>query len=192
MSLKYCVIYGSVREKRQGIKGALFIINQLKDRGHEVKFLDAKEVDLPFLDKIYKEFESGSAPENMEKAAATLRWADAFVIVTGEYNHGLPPALKNLLDHFQKEYFFKPSGIASYSAGAMGGVRAAMHIRNVLGELGMPSIPSIYAMPVVQKSVDEEGNALEEKYNKRICKFLDELEWYTRALKNERDKGLPY
>lgn len=192
MSLKYCVIYGSVREKRQGIKGALLMVNQLKDRGHEVRLLDAKEVGLPFLDKMYKEFDSGSAPENMEKAAKTLRWADAFVIVTGEYNHGLPPALKNLLDHFQKEYFFKPSAIACYSAGAMGGVRAAMHARNVLGELGMPSIPSIYAMPVIQKSVDESGNILEEKYLKRLGKFLDELEWYARALKNEREKGLPY
>lgn len=54
----------------------------------------------------------------MEKLHQILESADGFIIVTGEYNHSIPPALKNLSDHFQTEYYFKPSGIVSYSAGA--------------------------------------------------------------------------
>ena len=56
-----------------------------------------------------------------------------FAIVSGEYNHGIPPGLKNLLDHFLEEYFFRPSAIVCYSAGQFGGVRAAMQLRAECG-----------------------------------------------------------
>ena len=68
------------------------------------------------------------------RSGRLYRGADGFVGVSGEYNHGIPPALKNLLDHFLEEYFFRPSGIACYSAGAFGGVRAAMQLRMSLAE----------------------------------------------------------
>src|SRR3546814_18651840 len=79
-----------------------------------------------------------------KRVLATLyRRADGFLIVSAEYNHGIPPALKNLLDHFLEEYFWRPSAIACYSAGQFGGVRAAMQLRSTLAELGMPSIPRL-------------------------------------------------
>ena len=77
------------------------------------------------------------------------------MIVSGEYNHSIPPALTNLLDHFLEECFWRPSAIACYSAGAFGGVRAAMQLRATLAELGMPSIPSIHPMPKVQDQFDD-------------------------------------
>jgi NAD(P)H-dependent FMN reductase len=83
----------------------------------------------------------------LEELAQLYRGADGFVIVAGEYNQGIRPGLGNLLDHFLEEYFFRPSAIACYSAGAFGGVRAAMALRMTLAELGMPSIPSILPMP---------------------------------------------
>jgi len=142
---------------------------------------------LPFLDKMYKEYEEGQAPEMIEKVAQIIKKADAFAVVTGEYNHGIPPVLKNMLDHYQAEYHYKPAGIVCYSAGSFGGVRAAVHLRAVLGELGMASIPSLFPVSAVQDSFDEEGNAIDKNYERRIKKFIDELEWYTEALKVKRD-----
>ena len=192
MSLNIVLFYGSVRTNRQGIRAARFAERTLKARGHTVSFVDALEVQLPLLDRMYKEYPKGEAPEVLESLAGMYRAADAFVIVTGEYNHSLPPALTNLLDHFLEEYFFRPSAIVSYSGGAFGGVRAAMQLRMTLGELGMPSIPSTFPVPKVQSSIDEVGKALDAGLDRRVSRFLDELEWYAEALKAARAQGTPY
>src|SRR5262249_4024180 len=96
------------------------------------------------LDRMYKEYPRGHGPDPLESLAALYRSADAFVVVSGEYNHSVPPALSNLLDYFLEEYFWRPSAIVCYSAGQLGGVRAAMQLRATLCELGMPSIPSLF------------------------------------------------
>ncbi len=192
MSHQLAVIYGSVRHHRQGIRAARFVINKLQERGHKVDFIDAKAQDLPLLDKMYKEFGEGEAPENLANLANILKRAEGYVIVSGEYNHSVPPALKNLLDHFQSEYLFKPSAIACYSAGIFGGVRAAVHLRAVLAELGMPSISSIFPVPNVQKAFNENGEPFEEAYHDRIKKFLNEFDWYVDALNVARQKGKPF
>jgi NAD(P)H-dependent FMN reductase len=83
----------------------------------------------PLLDKMYKEYPKGEAPEQLEAVADFIRQADGFLVISGEYNHGIPPALKNMLGHYLEEWFWRPSAIACYSAGAFGGVRAAMQVR---------------------------------------------------------------
>lgn len=186
------LLYGSVRDNRQGIKAARYVATQLKERGHTVHFIDPLEYPLPLLNKMYKEFKNNDAPATMEKLATLFRESDGFVLVTGEYNHSIPPALKNMLDHFQKEYFFKPSAIASYSAGRFGGVRAAVHLRVILAELGTPSIPSMLPIPKVGKAFTEDDQAVEEFTDKSSKRFLDEYEWYLEAMKAQREKGLPY
>jgi NAD(P)H-dependent FMN reductase len=192
MSLHFVILYGSVRETRQGIKAARFIVDQLARRGHATTLVDPLEQRLPLLDRMYKEYTKGDAPPMLEALAETYRAADGFVIVSGEYNHGIPPALKNLLDHFLEEYFFRPSAIVCYSAGAFGGVRAAMQLRVTLGELGMPSIPSIFPVPHVQDAFDDDGRAKQPSFEKRVGRFLDELEWYAMALRRGREHGTPY
>jgi NAD(P)H-dependent FMN reductase len=192
MSLKLPVLYGSVRETRQGIRAARFVVRQLEARGHEVTLVDAMECRLPLLDKMYKEYPKGEAPEVLEQLATLYRAADAFVIVSGEYNHGIPPALKNLIDHFLEEYFFRPSAIVCYSAGSFGGVRAAMQLRMTLAECGMASIPSLFPVPKVQDAFDNDGQPRDPAWEQRIGRFLDELEWYATALKQARAHGTPY
>ena len=192
MPLHFAILYGSVREARQGIKVARFVEDQLRRRGHAVTLVDAKECDLPLLDRMYKEYPKGEAPEVMERLATLYRAVDGFVIVSGEYNHGIPPALKNQLDHFLEEYFWRPSAIVCYSAGAFGGVRAAMQLRMTLAELGMASIPSLFPVPKVQDAFDEEGRAEDPAYERRVGRFLDELEWHARALRAARAGGVPY
>jgi NAD(P)H-dependent FMN reductase len=192
MSLEFLVIFGSVRRDRRGIGLARFLVQAIQSRGHQATLIDPMEVSLPLLDRMYKEYPKGEAPEILERLAGQIRSADGIVIVSAEYNHSIPPALSNLLDHFLEEYFWRPSAIACYSAGPFGGVRAAMQLRAMLGELGMPSIPSLFPVPKVQDAYDLDGTAKDPGSAGRVAKFLGELEWYAGALKAARASGVPY
>lgn len=192
MKLNIAIIYGSVRSDRQGIKLVNFFTEKLAKLQVETKLIDPLKMDLPILDKMYKEFTPENAPAKMKAISNILSHADGFLIVTGEYNHSIPPALKNTLDHFQREFFFKPSAIVSYSVGDFAGVRAAVHLREVLGELGTPSISSTFPVAQVQDSFDMDGNALDSSFDERSVRFLDEFMWYAEALKTARIKGVPY
>jgi NAD(P)H-dependent FMN reductase len=196
VSLKTAVIYGSARRNRQGIKAAKFIVRKLEERGHDASLIDSSKCDLPFLDLMYKEYDAGSAPDAMAAVGKTLQAADGFVIVSAEYNHSISAVLKNLLDHYQSEYLYKPSAVVTYSAGPFGGVRALVNLRAILAELGTPSIPSALPISAIGSSFDDDGNALDEAYDKRVVKFLDEYEWYANALRSARQEdasecGLP-
>jgi NAD(P)H-dependent FMN reductase len=192
MSLHIALLYGSVREARAGIRVVRFLTGALRRRGHTVTIVDAAERRLPLLDRMYKEYEAGKAPPVLEDLARIYRRADAFAIVSGEYNHGIPPALKNLLDHFLEEYFFRPSAIICYSAGQFGGVRAAMQLRMTLAELGMPSIPSLLPVLRVQDAFTPAGDPTDPAFEKRCERFFREFEWYARALRQARANGVPY
>jgi NAD(P)H-dependent FMN reductase len=87
-----------------GIKAARFVANACRERGHDVFLVDPADFPLPLLDKMYKEYSPGDAPTLLERLAERVKAADAYVIVSGEYNHTVPPALANLLDHFLEEY----------------------------------------------------------------------------------------
>lgn len=189
----YPVIYGSVRTERQGIRAARYICREIEARGHEVRLVDPLEVDLPLLDRRRGEYPHGEAPEKMEALGQLIERADGFVMVTGEYNHGIPPALKNLLDHYLPEWYFRPAAIMSYSGGRYGGVRAAVQLRPVLGELGMASISTILAVPAVSDALAEDGTPKVDYLAEAAGQFLDELDWWASAAKTQRAAaGTPF
>src|ERR671912_163781 len=187
---KIALIVGSVRRDRQGIKVARWIEERLKNRNHIVFFIDPLELNLPLLDRMYKEMVNPS--EKLRDLRNKVKDAEGYLSVTPEYNHSTSAAMKNTLDYFLEEYYFKPSAIVSYSAGGFGGVNAAQHLRLIFAELGAPSISSSFAISRVREAFDETGKLIQEQYNKRITKFLDEFEWYIEAFKNQRLKGVPY
>jgi NAD(P)H-dependent FMN reductase len=191
-NLTFPVLLGSVRRDRAGIRAARLMLTALAARGHQPVLIDPLVEQLPLLDRMYKEYPKGQAPENLERLAELYRGADGFVVVSGEYNNGIPPALKNLLDYFLEECFWRPSAIVCYSAGQFGGVRAAMQLRMTLSEIGMPSIPSIFPIPRISQTLDPDGHLLESRMEGRLDRFLDEFFWYARALKRERAEGTPY
>ena len=192
MTLNIPEIYGSVRSDRQGIRAARYLVAQLGQRGHAATLVDPLERRLPLLDRMYKEYPKGHAPTVLEDLATLYRSADAFLICSGEYNNGIPPALKNLLDHFLEEYYWRPSAIACYSAGPWGGVRAAMQLRMSLAEMGMPSIPSLLPFAHISSAVSETGQLADPGFQKRADRFFGELEWYAEALRHRRAAGVPY
>jgi len=189
MSYKIAVILGSVREARLGTRVAKFIIGQCEDRGWSVELIDPKQINLPLLDKKYDDYESGTAPQKLEMLRDKIVAVDGYLIVTAEYNHSLPPALTNLMDYFFEEYMHKPAGIVSYSDGSFGGTRAAVQARVFVNEIGAITIPRMFPIPTAQKSFDDQGQPLDQKYFDRAKSFLDQFEWYLRALKNARENN---
>src|SRR4028118_1776079 len=117
-----------------------------RPRGCAPERVAAKAINLPMLDRMYKEYPEGEAPAALEQLARKIRGADGFVFVTGEYNWGVQPGLKNLTDHFLEEWFWRPAAIVSYSAGRLSGARAATAWHGTLSEMGMVVISSTIAV----------------------------------------------
>jgi NAD(P)H-dependent FMN reductase len=188
------VLYGSYRSDRMGIRLADFIVAGLMARGGDAELIDAKAVGLPMLDRMYKEHPRGSAPQVLETLAAKIRAADAFIFVTGEYNWGVQPGLKNLTDHFLEEWFWRPAAIASYSAGRIAGARSNLIWHGTLSEMGMIVISSTLTVgPIGQaltaegKPAGEAGQALERAFPR----FADDLAWWTEAARMQRQRKAP-
>lgn len=187
---KIVVIVGSVRLERQGIKVANWVVKKLKEKNHEVHLVDPAQLQLPILDKMYKEMKNPS--EKLQKLHTIINEADGYIPITPEYNHSVSSAMKNTLDYFLEEYFFKPSGIVSYSVGAFGGILAGNHLRQILAEMGSPAIPSQLTISKVQDVFDESGELIDSNYERRLERFLSEFDWYVNAFLEQRKKGTPY
>jgi len=187
--LNITIIYGSTRENRYGIRLVYLISKLLKERGNQTIIVDPMEYNLPTLNKRYSDYENGSAPETLEKLHSILNSSDSFILVSGEYNHFPPPALINLLDHFSPEYNKKPSAVCTYSTGDFAGIRVQNPLRSFLSQLGAPPIRASFHQPNINKSLLENGNPTNEKnIHVRFNLFAEEIEWYSRVLKEGRNK----
>jgi NAD(P)H-dependent FMN reductase len=188
------VFYGSYRSDRMGIRLAHFVVEGFRARGDDVELIDAKAIGLPMLDRMYKESPKGQAPAALETLAGKIRDADGFVFITGEYNWGMQPGLKNLTDHFLEEWFWRPAAIASYSAGRLSGAHAATAWHGTLCEMGMVVVSSTLAVGPIGQSLSEQGEAIGEggkALARAFPRFADDLEWWIEAAKAQREKRAP-
>ena len=194
MSNRILVFYGSYRSDRFGIRLANFVVEGFRTLGDDIELIDAKAVGLPMLERMYKEYPKGAAPAALEKLASQIRAADGFVFITGEYNWGVQPGLKNLTDHFLEEWFWRPAAIASYSAGRFSGARAGLAWHGTLSEMGIVVISSTIAVgPIAQtlsadgRPIGEGGKALETAFPR----FVDDLTWWMEAAKAQQARKKP-
>ena len=191
------VLQGSTRSGRMGDRAAKWVMAQLEARGHEAHLVDAGALALPLIDKMWKQVKDSEDPADrdlktkLKPIADLYERVDGFAIVCAEYNHSIVPGLTNLIDYFLEEYFYRPSAIIAYSVAPYGGMRAAMQLRALLPETGMGSIPTIQAIPAVDKALSAEGVALTQELAENSAKFFDEFEWYMMALKLGREKQDP-
>ncbi len=188
------VLYGSYRSDRAGIRLANYLVTSLGQRGNDVELIDAKAVGLPMLDRMYKEYPKGSAPSAMEQLAEKIRTADAFVFVTGEYNWGMQPGLKNLTDHYLEEWFWRPAAIASYSAGRLSGAHAAVSWHGTLSEMGMVVISSTLTVANISAALDVDGKPTGsggDALARAFPRFAEDLAWWTEAAKQQRARKAP-
>lgn len=187
MTKTTAVFLGSIRPGRIGEKVSEWITAELKKRGHKVHIIDPAK---------YKELQTLQIPnhynpkpsEEMKQIHEWLTEADGFILLTPEYNHSFSGTIKNALDNFMPEYEKKPFGIASYSISPFGGVRANEALRIVVSELKGVSTPIPLMISSVQDVFDEKGNLKDTQYNDRLKGFLENYEWYLKALKKGREK----
>ncbi len=194
MADRILVFYGSYRSDRMGIRLADFIVRNFRERGADAELIDAKAVGLPMLDRMYKEYPKGQAPAALEELAQKIIGADGFVFVTGEYNWGIQPGLKNLTDHFLEEWFWRPAAIASYSAGRFSGARAALAWHGTLSEMGMVVTSQTIAVGPIGQSLSETGEPIGEGGKalvRAFPRFADDLTWWVEAARMQRERRKP-
>ncbi len=194
MTDRILVLYGSYRSDRMGIRLADYIVKGLRERGADAELIDAKAINLPMLDRMRKEYPKGEVPAVVEALAQKIIAADGFVFVTGEYNWGIQPGLKNLTDHFLEEWFWRPAAIASYSAGRFSGARAALAWHGTLSEMGMVVTSSTIAVGPIGPSLSETGEPIGEggkALARSFPRFADDLMWWVEAAKTQRAKKPP-
>ena len=194
MGHRILVFYGSYRSDRKGIRLADFVLRKLRDRGEDAELVDARSIGLPMLDRMLKEYAPGTAPAALERLGAGIRSADAFLFVTGEYNWGVQPGLKNLTDHFLEEWFWRPAAVVSYSAGRLSGTRASYAWHNTLCEMGMVVISSTLTVGPIAETLDEAGRPIGESgaaLERAFPRFAADLAWWTEAAKLQRARRAP-
>lgn len=176
------ILLGTNRKDRKSEHVAKWVFGKMAEREEiESRFFDVRDFELP-RDHYGTEI-GGRFPEWRDAIVK----ADGLVIVTPEYNHGYPGALKSVLDLLLKEYIHKAVAFVGVSAGVFGGTRVIEACVPMVRELGLAVTFSDLNFPQVQTKFDEDGKLLDDAYEKRVQGFLDELVWMSRSLKWGRE-----
>lgn len=173
--MKILVIEGTVREGRKSIHAARKAAEVFRERGHDVDLFDMEERDVPLMKERRFKVETSEVPEDVEEYGRMVEEADGILIVSPEYNHGIPGSLKNLIDYLYPEYEDKPFSYITVSGGGFGGVRAQTHLNEITLALDANPGPSL---PVsnVNEVFDEEGNLIDDSYRERFENFAEKTE----------------
>jgi chromate reductase, NAD(P)H dehydrogenase (quinone) len=195
--LDILVFLGSVRistpprPPRLGERLARFCVAELVSRDHKVNLVDPMEIALDPVFKPHFAYKQGEAPDDLELLAQSIDAADAYVMISPEYNHSMSPALAHLLNHFGSSLFsYKPSAVVTYSAGQWGGARAAVVMRTFLSELGCLPVSAMIQVPKAADVFTEGGGFCEDTdendWRKYCGRTWAQLEWWGEAAKNQR------
>jgi NAD(P)H-dependent FMN reductase len=180
-SLFIPVILGTARMGRMSLHAAQLVTEELGKRaGIETDLIDIAKLPLPTND-AGEAIKHAAFSDKMDKA-------DALVVVSPEYNHGYSGLLKHVLDSCLKEYIHKAVGIVGVSAGPFGGTRVVQNLLPVMRELGLVTIFWDVNFSSVQKAFNEAGGLLDQSYIRRIDKFLKELIWMAKTLRQGREQ----
>lgn len=173
--MKIEIISGSPRINSITRRVALHLQNLIAETSeHEVGLIDLKDWNLPLMQPVFTSVES--TPEQWRPLSERIFAADAFILVTPEYNGSYSPAMKNLLDHFPKQHH-KSFGIVTASPGAMGGLRAAQHLLLLIPALFGIASPYMLIIPFIDKKFDKSGNLVDESFYHNVHNFTTEFLW---------------
>ena len=176
------IILGTNRKERKSVFVAKWLRGEMEKRAEiETRLFDVADFALPQDD-----YGTGIKDSFPEWRDAIIR-ADGLVIVSPEYNHGYPGALKSVLDLLLKEYIHKAVAIVGVSGGIWGGTRVIESLVPMVRELGLAVTFADLNFPKVQEKFDQNGVLLDSAYEQRVKGFLDELVWMSRALKWGRE-----
>ncbi|MGW3121850.1 NADPH-dependent FMN reductase [Streptomyces sp. NPDC001107] len=190
---KLVIIVGSVRDGRFGPAVASWVAEQAGAHGgFEVEVVDLAQVDIPLALPAESPKFAGDAyprPAGMAALTSALEGADAFVVVTPEYNHSYPASLKAAIDWHFTQWTAKPVAFVSYG-GAAGGRHAVLHLENVLTELHAVTIRDGLAFPNYFTAW-QDGRPLDPAAAGYAKTLLEQLAWWAGALRSAREAA-PY
>jgi NAD(P)H-dependent FMN reductase len=185
---RLAIIIGSTRQGRFGPVPAAWFAAQAGGFGRfEVEVIDLAETGLPaqlndFTDPV---------PQPVLALGERLMRADAFVVVTPEYNHSVPASLKHALDWYMEEWKGKPVGFLSYG-GAAGGVRAVEHLRQIFAEFHTVTVRDALLFSEFWNKFDEDGRPRDAEGAAKAAKaMLEQLDWWSTGLRRQRGER-PY
>ncbi|NLU68553.1 NAD(P)H-dependent oxidoreductase [Streptomyces sp. HNM0574] len=192
--IKLAVITGSIRDGRFGPTVAQWFAGQAERHGGVT--VDAIDLaDYPITSKM-PDVMVGAEPDEatqkvLDKLSARLTAADAFAVVTPEYNHSVPASLKNVIDWYLDEWKAKPVGLISYG-GMGGGLRAAEHLRQIFAEVHATTVRDMISFHNAWGAFEKDGQAVSPEGSEGAAKSLtDQLVWWGNALREAREKT-PY
>ncbi|MCZ2223405.1 MAG: NAD(P)H-dependent oxidoreductase [Chitinophagales bacterium] len=176
------IISGSPRKESISIRAALFLEKELKEKtNHNIGLINLNSFDLGLLQNVFKYVDD--APEQFKPLAKRMFDANAFIIVTPEYNGSYSSVIKNLFDHFPKQSR-KAFGIVSASTGALGGTRSTQQLLLYVPALFGIASPYLLITPHVDKKFDTAGNLIDESFSSPINTFVHEFLFLAERLYN--------
>jgi NAD(P)H-dependent FMN reductase len=181
--MKIEIISGSPRNNSVTKRVALHLYKQLqKTTPHEIGLIDMNEWNLPPMQTVFTSVDN--TPEEFRPLSKRVFEADAFILVTPEYNGSYAPAMKNLLDHFPKQHH-KPFGIVTASTGALGGIRAAQQLLLLVPALFGIASPYLLVVSAIDKKFSIEGELIDESFRNSVHNFITEFQWLAENLVKE-------
>lgn len=175
------VISGSPRQDSVTNRVALFLERLLKEKTtHQIDLIDVRNWDLGLLQNVFPSVEQ--TPDPFKPLSEKIFAADAFILVTPEYNGSYSPALQNLMDHYPKQSH-KAFGLVTASPGAMGGMRASQQLLLLVPALFGVACPNMLIIPQIDKKFDVEGNLTDASFQQSVDVFIKEFLWLAEALK---------
>lgn len=187
--MKVVVILGSSRDGRMGERVSKLVLKEAENiEGWDVELLDLAEINLPMyhdanLPSMMNETYSNKTVSDW---SAIIKSADAYIVLTPEYNHSIPAVLKNAIDWLYSEWGNKAAGIVSYSMAPYGGARAVEHLRNVLARLAVATVQTSTSIGSVHESISENGEPVSEGIVATLRSEFAQVDSWAKALKTIR------
>ena len=175
------IILGSTRPNRNGAQVARWVLDTAARRGDaEFEAIDLRDHPLPHLDEPAPPMFGPSANEHTRAWAERIAPFDGFVLVTPEYNGGIPGVLKNAIDHLFTEWTDKAVGFVSY--GVSGGARSVVQLRTVCGTLGMADVGRQVAISLLTDFENHTTFVPQATHDATLHKTLDQVISWSTAL----------
>ncbi|MBN8879962.1 MAG: NADPH-dependent oxidoreductase [Chitinophagaceae bacterium] len=178
------IISGSPRPNSITRRVALHLQHWIdQNTPHEAGLIDMKDWELPVAQTVFVSVEK--TPEQFRPLSERIFGADAFILLTPEYNGSYSPAMKNLLDHYPKQHH-KPFGIVTASPGSLGGLRASQQLLLLIPALFGLASPYLLIVPFVEQKFLADGTLVDESFANKVHNFMTEFIWLAEKLLPER------